>query len=293
MKRFLKILLCLTLLISLERFCHAKTQGFRAHKICSTLAYHPEWNVTALSPQEMEETRQLLSQPYTFLESGGECYVFISQDRKAVLKFFKQHHMREKSWLDPWIPSPFKERWITSRVHRLNRLFTSCTLAFNRFKEETGLIYLHLNKTVNELPTIKLFDAIGAIHTFPLDRMEFALQHTATLAYPTLVHLVHAKEAAAAEERLASLLDLIVKRCQCGLKDHDARKRNFGFVGNKAIELDLGSFSDDPSLKDPAVTQRTLLLETLKLHRWLKKQSPELSQFFEKKMEEHLSQNRL
>jgi len=91
---------------------------------------------------------------------------------------------------------------------------------------------------------------------------------------------------------LESLLDLIFARCQTGVLDRDPiMKRNFGFIGEKAIEIDLGSFSLDAFLKSPRASKRTLFFETMKLRRWIKKNHPELYSFLEEKIQEKLSQN--
>lgn len=288
------ILFCF-LFFTVERFCHKQTHGFRLHKIHSTLTYDPKRETTPLSKEEWETVDSLLSQPYHFLESGGECYVFESEDRKAVLKFFKHHHMRSESILDRiWIPplfDLFRVHFRDGQKEKLNKFFTSCLLADTHFREGTGLLYLHLNKTEHLGKKLHLFDPIGVLHTLNLDQVEFALQKKAQMAYPTLSALAQAGELEGAKKRLSSLLDLIEKRCQAGIADHDARKRNFGFVGQQAIELDLGSFSKNPTLAKPEALKKTLLLETVKLRRWLKKYHPELTPFFDESMKERLNRD--
>lgn len=288
MKLFLiKALLFLSLFFSVERFCHKKTHGFRPYKIQSTLPYNPEWEIPLSSKTQLDQIKNILSQPFFFLNSGGECYAFVSKDNKYVLKFFKHHHMREKSWAD-WLPIPSSilKRHRQSCIKKLNILFTSCKLANHRFKEETGIVYLHLNKTDFLDIQIKLFDAIGALHNLPLDQLEFALQKRAVLAYPTLTYLVEIQEIEAAKTRLTSLVDLIKARSQAGIADHDPRKRNFGFIGEKAIEIDLGSFSQDDSLKSPKIAKRKFTSEITKLRRWVHKNHPELDPFLDKKIKD-------
>ena len=136
----------------------------------------------------------------------------------------------------------------------------------------------------------KLFDAIGAKHSLNFDQIPFALQERASMAYPTLSALTEARELDAAKKRLGSLVDLIVARCAVGLSDHDARKRNFGFVGEKAVEIDIGSFTIDEMLKTPLETKKVLMHETLKLRRYIKKRHPELIDFLDKKLNSYLSE---
>src|SRR5207248_1406547 len=109
-----------------------------------------------------------------------------------------------------------------------------------------------------------LFFPIGIFHSIDLDTLEFVLQEAANPAYPAIAHLVEIQEIEGAKVRLKSLVDLMMARCQAGVADHDARKRNFGFVGEKAIELDLGSFSVNETLKLPQNSRRAFLYETIK-----------------------------
>jgi len=285
MKRiFLNICLFLIAFSAVERFCHKQTHGFSLHKIHSDLSFNPDWEFPPLSENEKTELFCALSQPYYFLNSGGEFYAFVSKDGKYVIKFFKHHHMRKKSWLDFFLPKSISH----SRVKRLATLFSSCRLAFDRFQKQTGLIYLHLNKTEDLKITLKLFDRIGVMQHVYLDQLEFVLQKRASMAYPTITALAEARELEAAKVRLSSLVDLIISRCQVGLAEHDARKRNFGFIGENAIEIDIGSFSINEKLKDPEEMQKALLLETSRLRRWVKKYHPELSEFLDEKIEKSL-----
>lgn len=281
-KKAAKILLFLVSFICIERFCHGITQGFRPHKICSNLSFNPAYET---APAE-EEIKAYFSQPFYFLGSGGQCYAFISQDQKTILKVFKHHHMRPESYLN-WIylPSflePLRHKIIHERKERLHTIFLSCKLAYDRFKEHTGLLYLHLNKTHIFHQTITLVDNIGIAHPIDLDSLEFALQKTATLAYPKIDQCMKEGDQEAAKRCLKSLIELIVARSKAGLADRDPIvKRNFGFIGEKAIEIDLGSFYEDPLLTQAPAYKRELFCETLKLKSRVQKRYPELFPFLE------------
>lgn len=285
----IRTLLILACFFMVERFCHRETQGFRLSKVRSTLTHDPRWETTSNPP--VESIKAPLSQPYYFLNSGGEAYAFVSEDGHYVLKLFKHHHMRPKSPLDFLIPPPFKNRWRNRRIEKLETLFTSCKLAADLFREETALIYLHLNKTRDLNIKLKLFDPIGCRHKISLDALEFALQKRAAEAYPTLTALVAAGEIEGAKRRVESLITLIETRCNAGLADHDARKRNFGFVGSNAVEFDLGSFSYNRELKTSAGKKKVLMLESLRLRSWLKKNHPELVEVLDDAVSNKLRNN--
>ncbi|MDN3506483.1 MAG: hypothetical protein P0S96_04565 [Simkaniaceae bacterium] len=283
------LLVCMAFL-AVERFCHKQTKGFRLQKIQAELPHNPDWETALPEDCDLQRLQNILSTPFYYLNSGGESYAFVSKDDQYVLKFFKLHHMRPKNLEDAFLPSPLRTKYQLLRTKKLTTLFSSCKLAYEKFRKGSGLVYLHLNATDHLKTKLTFYDAIGALHTLDLDSVPFALQEKAALAYPTITALAEAKELEAAKHRLSSLIELIKTRCQAGLSDHDPRARNFGFIGEEAIEFDLGSFSINEKLKQPQQIRKTLVHETLKLRRYLKKRHPELLNFFDEKMKQHLTE---
>lgn len=283
MKTAFKVLVFIALFIGTERFCHKKTHGFRLWKIHSALAYNPEMDVHA----DIEPVRSILHQPYHFLDSGGECYAFLSEDGQYVLKFFKHHHMRLRSRLDFLLPKWELER----RKMRYHRFFRSCKLAYDHFRNETGLVFVHLTKSQNLNVKLTLTDPNSIAHVVDLDQLEFTLQKKVTMAKPLLLSLAEKKNLHEAKARIDTLMTLIVGRCRAGISDHDAQLRNFGFIGNQAIEVDLGSFSPDESLKTEMGVKKTLIHETSKMRKWIKNTYPELESHLDEKMIELLNTN--
>ncbi|NGX26325.1 MAG: hypothetical protein K940chlam6_00241 [Chlamydiae bacterium] len=92
--------------IAVERFCHKQTQGFQLQKIQADLPHNSDWETLLPGDHTSQRLQTILSQPYSFLNSGGESYAFVSKDGKYVLKFFKLHHMRPKSFADKFLPYP-------------------------------------------------------------------------------------------------------------------------------------------------------------------------------------------
>lgn len=275
--KIFKFILFIILFVGAERICHKLTHGFRLSNIYSTLPIDPARAIEPLSQQEMASLKILLSQPYHFLDSGGESYAFVSEDGQYVLKFFKHHHMRVHSFL------PKKE--LDRRKMRFNRFFKSCKLAYDLFRKETGLIFIHLNKSADLNITLTLIDPSYVSHHVNLDQFEFALQKRVSMAAPTFAQLSKTQDLEVAKARLDTLVELIVQRCNVGLADHDAQLRNFGFLGDEAISVDLGCFSFDETLKNGQGIKRTLLHESSKMRKWLKTTYPELEAHLDEKIE--------
>ena len=288
--RWLLFLLCF---LAVERFCHWQTEGFRLHKVASTLTYRSDWEAAPLPAEEQAQIDKILSQPFHFLGSGGQCYALLSEDGETVMKLFKHHHMRPVSWLNKiWLPfflEGQRQKIVKSRIERLEFIFGSCKLAYDQFKEGTGLLYIHLNKTDEWHRSLTVVDKVGIAHKLDLDQTEFALQKRASLALPTLDTLMARGDTEGAKRAIDSLLQLIIDRSKAGIGDRDpVIKRNFGYIGDRAIEIDLGSYFKDEYLKAPPGYHRALFLEAQKLNKWIHKHHPSLYKHLDEKISDLL-----
>lgn len=254
--------------IATERFCHKQTQGFTLHKIArehSSIA------------QEVEnpEIAKILDQPYTFLGHGGQSYVFLSKDENYVIKFFKQHHINYWNLLNRL---PFKsQKFLKKREHQSPQFFESCRIAYKNFKDRTGLVYLHLNKTQIFHKKLTLIDNLKIAHKIDLDTTDFALQRRATPAHQKFKELLAIGNLDDAKKCIDSLLNLINERKNRGIIDRDPSiRKNIGFIGTEAIEMDLGSYSLEPiaKLQDSGK-------HILKFRKWLESKNKELALYFD------------
>lgn len=293
--KWTKLFLLCFIFYSVERFCHKQTEGFRTHKIASDLAFDPKWSIPSLTDNQLIDLKTELDQPYYFLGSGGQCYAFISEDKEYVIKFFKHHHMRPNHWADhlpaPAFLKPLQKKFLDFRLNLLDRIFSSFKLAYDHLKEETALVYLHLNKTDLFHQKLIIYDKLGIDHQIDLDKTTFALQKKASLAFPTLKMLYQNKNLEQAKRCINSLVDLIIIRSKRGIFDQDPHlKRNFAFIEDKAIEIDLGSFSFNPYLKRPNYWKKEIFFETIQLKKWTKKHCPDLFPFVESLILEKISE---
>ena len=101
MKRLVKIFLFAILFFGVERLCHKATDGFAIVNI-----YAPPGDNSKRHRAEMPDPK-LLTQTYRYLNCGSQSYIFVSEDGKTILKFFKFQHMRIPPWLD-FLPSKGK-----------------------------------------------------------------------------------------------------------------------------------------------------------------------------------------
>jgi len=282
MKRYITFCITLLLFLLLGWPCRKLTDGFTLTKISSSLSFHPEWEVPPLPKHKMQEVNAVLSQPFTYLAKGAQCFVFLSQDGKYVLKFFRHSHLRAPFWAKA-LPSAFCKQKTAKKEGKLHKDFASYVLAFQELKEETGLVWLHLNKTASLHQTVTLIDKLGIAHSVDIDQMECLLQRRATLLYPTLEMWIRQHEEEKAAKALFELIELLYARARKGIFDKDPDlNTNFGFLEGHPIQIDIGRFKKAP-VSSP---YHELLRITDHLHQWLQEKSPPLASHLKNRIEE-------
>lgn len=289
-KKLLKTCLFLLIFFGVERFCYSQTGGFRLPKITSQFPPDPAWETNCPVPAE------LFRQKYSFLGKGVQCYAFESEDKTTVLKLFKHYHAGVSNTTLKKIPLPsildrFREKILQARYERVNEIYTSSKIAFEELKEETGLLYLHLNPTSHLKRQLLVVDLLGISHQIDLDTTPFLLQKKGAVAFEQLSVFLQKGELNKVKAAINSLINLIVARCQKGIANTDPiLRRNIGYFDTQAFEIDTGSFIKDPYLKKPHLIKRELFFETLELKEWIENHCPVLTSFFQEKINALLDQ---
>ena len=110
MMRILQATCVLLIVFGLDRFYKKELQGFSASNIflCKQIEV-PSYLGTKLS---QEEIQILLSQPFYFLYSGHQCYVFLSKDQKTVMKLLQADKIKTPWWACcfPWTEKSISQR---------------------------------------------------------------------------------------------------------------------------------------------------------------------------------------
>lgn len=267
-------------------FCNAQTEGFSLARIHSSLSYNPSWEVDPSSKATKEELEEILSQPFQYLGHGGQCFAFVSQDQRFVVKFFK-HRLRIPYTLLYSLPgiASLSKRKIEKAHRKLDRDFGSYKIAYETLKEESGLIEIHLNKTSFPVKTMTLIDKLGIAHKISLDNIEFVIQKKGILAYDYFNCLLKSGDFASLSNGVRQTIELFTKRCQKGIFDEDPRiHRNLGFADGKPFFIDVGRFTWDPARKDPAVYRNDIQGITKGLRQFLNENAPELISILEQEV---------
>src|SRR3989344_256325 len=235
-RNFLKIVGCLILCLvflaapkNYKRWTHA----FRPSKCLVDCPVH--WK--SVSPEK--EILAVLERPFSYFDRGRQCYVFLSEDQKYVLKLFRFDSCRIKTGSE--ILNRVK-KWVGAKADeempfRENVLKTlgSCALAYNKAKEQTGVVFIHLNLEEGGLPTLKIKDRLGRSFELDPSRYRFVLQKRADGFRETLLHSQNR------EADIASYRTLLKELKALGLVHLDrAMGRNFGYLDGKAVLIDIG-----------------------------------------------------
>ncbi|WP_052436051.1 hypothetical protein [Neochlamydia sp. EPS4] len=291
MKKYLKFFILFSLFIicaySAGRLYYALTGGFTIGNISSNLSYNEKWVTPPLSSSEKEDLHQILSQKFRYLGKGCQSYVFASEDGLYVLKFIKYQRFRPQAWLDYFASIPFVNRYRLAKIekkhNKLNMLFTSWKIAYEHLKPETGLVYVHLNKSHDLKKSLTIYDKLGFAHQLNMDEMEFLLQKRATMLCSTINNFVTNNQVDEAKKLIDNLLKMILSEYQRGYADNDhALMQNTGAIGTAPFHIDVGQFVVNLNISDPTVYKQELFSKTFKFRLWLAKHHPELKTYLDK-----------
>lgn len=217
MNNLTRFTLFLCLLLLAEKWCDKATDGFTVASLTS--AHAPACPTLGSEKAACE----ILNQSFYYLGSGGQSFAFASADGKYVLKFFNNHPK-------PWI---FSKKYQSKKIGKIKRAFAGYELVFKEIPEESGLVFLHLNKISLGAPKITLIDKLHIAYELDPNDYEFVIQKKAELAQEYVKQ--HREKA------IRAMKELIVLLSQKNIHDEDpSLYRNIGFIEGKAILLDPG-----------------------------------------------------
>lgn len=290
MRKWIKTLLLLLAIVAIGyaggRLYYYVTDGFSVSNTTSDFAYDPRWDTRPLSPSEQLLLDSILVQQFSYLGKGCQSYVFLSADGNYVMKLFKYQRYRPQPWLENLAFIPAVERYRLAKIEKKTKkregFFRSWKLAFDALQSETGLVFVHLNKTNNLKTKLTITDKMGFAHQIDLDQFEFLIQHKATPFCTYIEELVERGDSETAKKFISSTIALILSENARGLADNDhAIMQNTGVIDGKPIHIDVGQFVRDEEVKKPEVYKQQLFNKTYRFRKWLHKRYPELEAYLE------------
>lgn len=249
-----------------EKFCHRKTKGFALVKIQSN---EPE----ALGYGSFPAS---LNQKFSYFADGRQSFVFLSEDGKFVLKFFKRASLFPPPWTSK-IPilnrfKPFRPEKIAQNMWKRNRDYQGYKVAFSHCPEETALIFLHLQKSATPF-LISIVDPLGIEHEVDLSQTHFVLQKRAEPVAPLLQQMIASEDLQGLRLLTQTFFEFCQNRMNESIYDDDpALDKNFGLLNNKLIQIDPGQYELSPHLNKELQTQKI----KRRFKKWLKYYYPML-----------------
>jgi hypothetical protein len=275
-------LLFIFLFWGIDKLAHQESSSFTLSKIVSPHPYSSEWEIPPLSTEERNNLDQILNQKFTYYSKGSQCYVFISEDKKFILKFLKQIKLRPKSWL-AFVPFSFNPHYRNYLLKEEKRraTFSACKTAYLELKKESGLIYVHLNSGKDLNKKITILDKNGEEHLVDIDKTCFYVQKHAQLIYYRISELMHNQDIEGAKKIISSVFSLIDFFGKKGVFDNDPiLRKNFGLIDDVAVQIDIGKLQIDPSGKQTSAYKQEVGSITNSFRLWTEKNYPELSEHF-------------
>ncbi len=264
--------------------------GFFISHITSDEPYQGEWEIRPLTDLEQHELEAALDQPYTYLAKGHQAYVFESQDQRYVIKFLKFQKLRLPALLTKTsLPFPplehYRQTKLQERRKRLEEIFNSWKIAFEELKNETGLVYVHLNQSHHLNKKLIITDKIGVGHVIDLDEVVFLVQKKGDVIADVITNYMAQHNMISAEKVLDDLIDFYIAENKRGFAEDDRHiARNAGLLNGKVIHIDIGRFIKDDSYAKPSVYQEAMIYKSEYFRKWLNKHYPELLPYFEMKL---------
>lgn len=275
------------------RLYFATTGGFTESNIASDLPYDSRWEV---KPQNQAAIRNAFNQPYHWLGKGCQSYVFESADSQYVIKFIKYQRFRPQSWVSLFTFIPAVEEYLQEKAldkkKRLDAVFYSWKLAYEELPQESGIVYLHLNKTTGGLPHLILYDKLGLAHQINLNQTEFMIQKKADMLCPTIEKWIAEKKEEEAKKAIDKLFAMILSEYHRGYADNDhALMQNTGISNGLPVHIDVGQFIKNRVMRDPQVYRQELYNKMYKFRYWLAERSPALAQHVELLLQQEIGED--
>lgn len=289
--RCLGVLLCVLCIYGIGRLYYRLTDGFMESNIVYDVPLELRRSGSSLSQENKDALDAILAQEFHYLGKGCQSYVFSSQDGNYVLKFFKYQRFRPQAWLDNFAFIPlvdnYRLRKIAKKKRKLDYALASWKMAYEELQPETGVIYVHLNKSGNWQKNLVLYDKVGLRHEIDLNTIEFMVQKRARMLCPELLRMQQNHELENAKTHIDRLLALLLSEYQRGYADNDhALMQNTGIYASTPIHIDVGQFVKNPMAADPSVYNQELFNKMWKFRIWLRQNYPELADFTDQRLQD-------
>lgn len=254
----------LTLLIL---FCAAVGQGWYLIRDGFQVSRVLGWDDQVESPWS-EEAEGALAQRYYTLGRGRQCYAFVSEDGKYVIKIPRYDRYRVPLWLRSLPFNAYRERRRSEGADLKKRLLESFRISAEDLKEETGTVGIHFRRALGK--SITIVDQLGRSFDLPLHKIGFVLQYKKELFRDVFQAALSKQGKEGISKVLDDLIVLIADRGRKGVLCKDGSfLRNFGFDEKGAYQIDVGSFYRMPALSEDQAYELSVRNSLAPIREWI------------------------
>jgi hypothetical protein len=281
----------LLIIFTCERIYSRLTDDFQMRHLIYPLADYSAWE-PQISPEAYAQTENILNQPFSYLGKGEQTYVFVSADQRYVLKCFKFKHIKPSLFLEgiskTSLFKTYKERAWARLRRKLDALFSGYQLAYERMREESGLLFLQMHPThMSKEITVK--DKLGLQRTLDLGEVVFVVQKKGETLHALLNRLLEAGDMEAAKIYLQKIFAMYRQEYAKGLYDRDHNLlHNVGFAEEMPFHLDMGGLAYDQRITQADIADQHLARAKMFIAQWLRayhpQSAPELIAFMQSKV---------
>jgi hypothetical protein len=263
---------------------------FNLQLIESQLPARPEWEAK-LSPDHDRFFYVVSQQALSWVGRGANAFVFATGDGKYVVKFLPAGKMpaaESRGLFQKLFGGKPKSR---KALQKLDEACVSSRICFDELRDETGLVYVHLNRTKAQIHGLKLADSFGQSQRVCGDDTCFVAQKKAQLLIPTLTHLMDRGDIEGAQSRIDQVFALLTALARKGYVDGDENliaNNNIGFLEDRAIYLDTFHFFRVKHLDILERMRYECQQRLLPLEKWIAATYPELSAYYSQKRSDTL-----
>lgn len=293
-KRLLVATLISVFVFFSARVYYRLTDDFRLSHVMHEMPYNEDWEVIPTNGQR-NFLHSLFQQSFHYLGKGAQSYAFISDDGQYVLKFFKFKHLKPNFFVsnlpEAGALGSYKNKNIARKKRQIQSVFDGYKLAYDKHRKESGILFVHLNPSLDLGETALLYDKIGRRHRVELDSYIFVVQRYATTTRELMDEALKRGDVERARGYVRQIIALYLSEYQKGIYDRDhGVLHNTGFAQGRPVHLDVGKLTDAPSMKEQENWEPDLKLIANKYHIWLKEEHPNHYNAVMSTIEEELSQ---
>lgn len=202
--------------------------------------------------QAKQLAQEILKQKFTYLGCGGQMTAYESEDGRYVLKFFNPRSIISKKWFSrvSKLIRINSRKWIWNayfrRNERLERYMYRYEISFKDLRDETGLIYVHLDPATSLSQTVAVESKEGVLYHLDATTHPFVLQKKVEMTMTRLDRFMNQGKIEEAKEAVRQIVALFHTRAKKGYRDRLQNiKKNYGFIGDRAIQFDTGRIRMD------------------------------------------------